>query len=212
MEYVFWEWQTDDDVKPVDSTLPDTWIMAPIPQTKEVHDLGFINLMLKQTSGPPLLQTQLEARKSILGWEGKGERDWSTRDISSSNLRPNMLRFLEISNGTTFANQIRTGGVPATSPSIKLVQPEHVAIQTYCSLSHRWSGKPPLTTTKDNIVIHQNGVRFETLPQTFKDAVLVTQNLGCNFLWIDALCVSSKPPRRALSRFSLHNFVADSSR
>jgi hypothetical protein len=30
---------------------------APIPQTKEVHDLGFINLMLKQTSGPPLLQT-----------------------------------------------------------------------------------------------------------------------------------------------------------
>ncbi|KAL2062594.1 hypothetical protein VTL71DRAFT_5666 [Oculimacula yallundae] len=59
----------------------------------------------------------------------------------------------------------------------------------YVSLSHRWGDSQPLRLLKDNIETFQSEIKWEDLPQTFRDAVTITQKLGYRFLWIDSLCI-----------------------
>ena len=44
-------------------------------------------------------------------------------------------------------------------------------------------------TTKDNLDGHLSQIRWETLPATFQDAILVTRGLGLDYIWIDSLCI-----------------------
>ncbi|KAI5464982.1 heterokaryon incompatibility protein-domain-containing protein [Mariannaea sp. PMI_226] len=63
----------------------------------------------------------------------------------------------------------------------------------YIALSHPW-GNPQhhrhFSTTRKNIT-HRlgDGILFDDLPDTFKDAVAVTRQLGVRYLWIDSLCI-----------------------
>jgi Heterokaryon incompatibility protein (HET) len=61
--------------------------------------------------------------------------------------------------------------------------------QRYTTLSHCWGGGLPLRTLDSNL--HSYGKRIPTrsIPQTFKDAIAITQSLGIQYLWIDALCI-----------------------
>ena len=59
----------------------------------------------------------------------------------------------------------------------------------YLVLSHCWGGELAQKTTAQNIVIHQQGMPLQSLPATFRDAVLITRRLGFRYLWIDALCI-----------------------
>lgn len=61
----------------------------------------------------------------------------------------------------------------------------------YCALSHCWGAaeKRPLTTTTRNLQNHLAGILWHQLPQTFREAVLVTLSLGIEYLWIDSLCI-----------------------
>jgi hypothetical protein len=62
--------------------------------------------------------------------------------------------------------------------------------ELYTTLSHCWGKINKLPrTTKQNIEEHMQGIHLERLPQTFKDAVLVTRELGLKYLWIDSLCI-----------------------
>jgi hypothetical protein len=63
----------------------------------------------------------------------------------------------------------------------------------YVALSHRW-GDPKLHTRfcllHDNLDFYRrNGINFNKLPQTFKDAVKITRALKIRYLWIDSLCI-----------------------
>lgn len=61
----------------------------------------------------------------------------------------------------------------------------------YVTLSHCW-GPPsrlPLITTKYNLRDHLNEISFDQLSKTFQDAIVVTRELGIQYLWIDALCI-----------------------
>jgi hypothetical protein len=60
---------------------------------------------------------------------------------------------------------------------------------TYIAVSHRWGGDIPLKTTKQNLGSYLQGIDATQLPQSFKDAIEVTNMLGSRYVWIDALCV-----------------------
>jgi hypothetical protein len=76
---------------------------------------------------------------------------------------------------------------------IKLVASNLVKTQEprpYTALSHCWGNpKDLLTTTKATLRQRLTGISFEELPRTFLDAVLITQKLGIQYLWTDALCI-----------------------
>ena len=59
----------------------------------------------------------------------------------------------------------------------------------YVCLSHCW-GVEGLGTklTQSNRLDLCNGIRCDTLPKTFREAVEVCTQLGVEYLWIDALC------------------------
>ncbi|ETS74973.1 hypothetical protein PFICI_13457 [Pestalotiopsis fici W106-1] len=59
----------------------------------------------------------------------------------------------------------------------------------YVSLSHCWGKELPFRTTSDNIDSLIKGFKVELLPQSFRDAVTLTWELGFKYLWIDALCI-----------------------
>jgi hypothetical protein len=57
------------------------------------------------------------------------------------------------------------------------------------TLSHCWGPAQLITTTANTIEQRKAGIPLEDLPQTFKDAVSLTRNLGIRYLWIDSLCI-----------------------
>lgn len=59
----------------------------------------------------------------------------------------------------------------------------------YVSLSYCWGDKTPLVTDSNNIGLHRGGIAIEALPLTFREAISVVRRLGCQYLWIDALCI-----------------------
>jgi hypothetical protein len=59
----------------------------------------------------------------------------------------------------------------------------------YACLSYCWGTQNSCLTTRATIEHYLKGIPFDSLPQTYKDAVLVTSNLKIPYLWIDALCI-----------------------
>jgi hypothetical protein len=79
---------------------------------------------------------------------------------------------------------VSTGG----TNHVRLVEAQGTGF--YTALSHCW-GKPDdlFTTTKATLKQRLTGISLEELPRTFLDAVLITQELGVQYLWIDSLCI-----------------------
>jgi hypothetical protein len=44
-------------------------------------------------------------------------------------------------------------------------------------------------TNKANESAHHTAIPFESLPQTLKDALLITAELNMQYIWIDAICI-----------------------
>jgi hypothetical protein len=59
----------------------------------------------------------------------------------------------------------------------------------FTALSYVWGGAQPLTTVKDNLAVHRNGIELCSMPKTIRDAILVTRGLNLRYLWVDALCI-----------------------
>ncbi|EEU41513.1 uncharacterized protein NECHADRAFT_87671 [Fusarium vanettenii 77-13-4] len=82
-------------------------------------------------------------------------------------------------------------------PNLRLVE-EPNEDRDYIVLSHRW-GKPTVEewnrfcTTPQNCHPRLDGFLFDDLPKTFQDAIVVTRELGKQYLWIDALCIIQGP-------------------
>ncbi len=59
----------------------------------------------------------------------------------------------------------------------------------YVALSHCWGGViSPLLTT-ENLIEFQTSITFSNLPANFRDAIIITRELGIQYLWIDSLCI-----------------------
>jgi hypothetical protein len=44
-------------------------------------------------------------------------------------------------------------------------------------------------TTRENLSSFVNGIPFNDLPKTLKDAIVCTRRFGLRYLWIDVLCI-----------------------
>ena len=60
---------------------------------------------------------------------------------------------------------------------------------TYVTLSHCWGNTSTLTTTAITLEDRKSGIELSKVSRTFRDAIRVTQKLGLQYLWIDALCI-----------------------
>ncbi|KAK3392389.1 heterokaryon incompatibility protein-domain-containing protein [Sordaria brevicollis] len=61
----------------------------------------------------------------------------------------------------------------------------------YLTLSHSWAvtGKSAMLTIANMERFLQQGIPLEELSQTFRDALLITRELGFQYIWIDSLCI-----------------------
>ncbi|KAM7208155.1 Heterokaryon incompatibility protein (HET) domain containing protein [Naviculisporaceae sp. PSN 640] len=59
----------------------------------------------------------------------------------------------------------------------------------YICLSHVWGHRPFVRTKSGNLASHKQSLDIDNLPQTFRDAIRYTRELGVRYLWIDSLCI-----------------------
>ncbi len=79
-----------------------------------------------------------------------------------------------------------------TDPILRLVDGNGHRKGKYVALSHCWGildESRRFCTYQDNLNEFKQHIDFERLPNTFKDAVRITRNLGIRYLWIDSLCI-----------------------
>ena len=75
----------------------------------------------------------------------------------------------------------------ASSP-IRIIDTQGKSFQ-YACLSHCWGSTKLLTTTKSNWQKLATKISFDTLPPLFRDAIIITRQLGLRYIWIDSLCI-----------------------
>ena len=68
----------------------------------------------------------------------------------------------------------------------------------YMTLSHRWGVREFLNLTTETMSLLASGMPLIVLPQTFQDAIYVVRKLGCDYLWIDSLCILQGSDEQAL--------------
>lgn len=59
----------------------------------------------------------------------------------------------------------------------------------YACLSHCWGNAQCIKTTSFNLDSYLEDIPWNSLPQTFRDALELTRHLGLSYLWIDSLCI-----------------------
>jgi hypothetical protein len=66
----------------------------------------------------------------------------------------------------------------------------------YAALSYCWGKNMPETsrTLEKSYSAHTKSISFSNLPQTLRDAITVTRQIGVSYLWIDALCIIQDSP------------------
>ncbi|KAM7206479.1 Heterokaryon incompatibility protein (HET) domain containing protein [Naviculisporaceae sp. PSN 640] len=78
----------------------------------------------------------------------------------------------------------------------------HVRLQTldldsripYVTLSYVWGQDQQTKTTMHSRSQYETGIAIESLPNTLRDAILVTRLIGIDLLWVDSLCIVQDDP------------------
>lgn len=75
-------------------------------------------------------------------------------------------------------------------PGLRLVETMPGQSYKYVCLSHRWDAAlDSHRTTMRNLVELKRSIRLASLPGNFHDAVIITRELGIQYLWIDSMCI-----------------------
>ncbi|MCJ1385497.1 hypothetical protein MMC17_008620 [Xylographa soralifera] len=119
-----------------------------------------------------------ECLKQLQFWLDKCTNQHTTYCIPPSipGERATAARFLHIREGLGQPFDVRV--VAATEHNYR-----------YIALSYCWGRSKSLTTTSQNLAAHCRTISFKALPGTFQDAIIITQRLGIQYIWIDALCI-----------------------
>lgn len=79
------------------------------------------------------------------------------------------------------------------APTVRLYETKPDEKGRYIALSHPWGDEPHFCTNRLNIEEHKKKIYIDDLPNTFKDAVKTTRELGFQYLWIDSICIIQGP-------------------
>lgn len=75
-------------------------------------------------------------------------------------------------------------------PKARLCYGESLPLSTpYVTLSHCWGKEIFMTLTSRTVTDWMEALPTGDLPQTFRDAMVITRRLGYQYLWIDSLCI-----------------------
>lgn len=76
---------------------------------------------------------------------------------------------------------------PEEEPKLRIVRaPSH---EEYVALSYCWGEGQPVKATQQTIDELTRNINYCDLPRTIRNAITVTLELECRFLWVDALCI-----------------------
>ncbi len=64
----------------------------------------------------------------------------------------------------------------------------------YAALSHCWGMAQPTCLNKDTVADLMKGVKTDTLPRSFRDAIWLAHELSIPYIWIDRLCILQDDP------------------
>ena len=73
--------------------------------------------------------------------------------------------------------------------SIRLIKTPNTYFHRYAALSHPWGTSQSLALKSTNEALMTHLIAWDTLPQTYRDAIWFCQTLGVDYLWIDSLCI-----------------------
>jgi hypothetical protein len=59
----------------------------------------------------------------------------------------------------------------------------------YIALSYCWGTSENFRTTTSTLTERIENIPWDGIPETIKDAILITRRLGVRYLWVDALCI-----------------------
>lgn len=75
--------------------------------------------------------------------------------------------------------------------------------ERYAALSYVWGESQPWKTTQERLDLFTTQIDISRIPQTIRDAIKVTQELGLRYLWVDSFCIiqdSKDDKSREISR------------
>jgi hypothetical protein len=104
---------------------------------------------------------------------------------------------------TNFEAQARLSFAPkrllsidnSSPPNVRLVETSEILPADgdrrpdYVALSHCWGNADIIKLLAQNLASFKERILFEDLPLNFRDAILITRQIGFSYLWIDSLCI-----------------------
>ena len=87
---------------------------------------------------------------------------------------------------------------PEASSNGATIIPADRSHTPYVTLSYCWGMQQRSETTASNVVARMQGLDESKVPQTIRDAFVITRQLGYRYIWVDALCIVQNSPEDKL--------------
>lgn len=71
---------------------------------------------------------------------------------------------------------------------VRLVEPDQECA-AFAALSHCWGPEQTCVTTVNTLQDRKKNIPWDSIPTTFKDAIIYALKCDINYLWIDSLCI-----------------------
>ena len=136
------------------------------------------NAALTQEAGSIGNNTDSEKSvSSIQKWLELCERNHDIcHKVATQDFCPDRLLQIETKDGKFFVQLITSAG-------------DRASCVKYTTLSHCWGSTQPAKLLRENLASSRGSRSVDELPKTFRDAVLVTFDIGLTHIWIDSLCI-----------------------
>ncbi|KAE9366762.1 HET-domain-containing protein [Stipitochalara longipes BDJ] len=86
-----------------------------------------------------------------------------------------------------------------------------VTTEKYATLSYCWGGPQEFKLTTSSEATLMRGISVSLLPNTLRDAVYVTWDLGFKWIWIDSLCIRQDDPEEKATEIArMHSIYTKS--